>query len=77
MIQGLTNKDIIVEFNPQKTGYKNTIVEVTILAEDGTLVFQEESTTAMIDLSTISLPTGTYTLNLQVEQSIETITIIK
>ncbi len=77
MIQGLTDKDIIVELNPQKTGYKNTIINISILAADGTLVFKEESTASLIDLSSISLPAGNYTMNLQVEQFSETITFIK
>ena len=78
MVQGLTDEDIVVEFDAQKSGnpksgYKNSMVHLTILASDGTLVYQVESTSTLVDLSSIALQTGDYVMYVEVEQGIETI----
>ena len=74
MVQGLTDEDIVVTFSSQKTGYKNTTVNLMILSADGALVYEIEATDVMIDLSSISLEAGDYIMHIAVEQNVETIT---
>ena len=74
VMQGLVDQDVVLEFGTKKTDFQNGQVTATIFSNNGKVVYEQTSSTPVIDFSSLSLPSGNYTLSVQAEGTTQSIT---